>query len=537
MEELRKQVRRAQRRLAVQRFVGLVGWCWFVTLAVAALLILIDRFRPLGVTPWAWVAAAIGLGIVAALVWTFLTREEGLSAAIEIDRRYGLKERVSSAVALPPDESRTQIGQALIADAVRRAARIDVAEQFKVKPPRRLLLPLLPGLAAVLFAVLISPAVVENPAEATSDTAKTQKQVQKSAEDLRRKLVERRQEAEKLGLKDAERLFKRLEESSKEMAAQQPDRKKALAELNDLSRQLQARRQQLDGADKLKQQLEQLKNLDRGPADKFAQAMSKGDFQQAAEQLKKIQDQLAGGKLDEKQKEQLAKQIDQMQEKLNKMAEARKDAQKDLQKRLDQARQAGQMEEASKLEEQLQKILGQGPQMEQLQQLAEKLGQCSKCMKDGNLQDAQKALGGMQAGLQDLQNQLEELEMLDGAMEQLGKARDQMNCQFCGGAGCDKCQGEPGMGLGQGRGQGERPEAKTDTKSYDSQVKQKTGEGVGDVVDMVHGPNVKGKVEQEIQQQFDSTREGSADPLSGHRIPRKLRQHAQEYFDRFREGK
>lgn len=537
MEELRKQVRRAQRRLAFQRFVGLVGWCWFVALALAAVLIFIDRYRPLGILPWAWLGGALGLGIAAAVVWTLLTRETGLSAAIEIDHRYQLKERVSSALALPADEGQTEIGQALVADAIRRAERIDVAERFHVEPSRRLLLPLLPGLAAVLILVLISPAVIDNPADATTNTAETQKQVKKSAEDLRRKLVERRQEAEKLGLKDAERLFKRLEDSSREMAEKQPEKKKALAELNDLSRQLQARRQQLDGTDKLKQQLDQLKNLDRGPADKFAQAMSKGDFKQAAEQLKKIQEQLAGNKLDDKQKEQLAKQIEQMKEKLDKMADAQKKAQQDLKDRIKQAQQAGQGEEASKLEQQLQKLLGQGPQMEQLQQLASKLGECGKCMKDGNLQDAQQALNGMQAGLQDLQKQVEELQMLDDAMEQLAKSREQMNCPFCGGAGCGKCQGEPGMGLGEGQGKGERPEAKTDTKSYDSQVKQKVGEGVADVVDMVHGPNVKGKVEQQIQQQFDSTREGAADPLSGHRIPRKLREHAQEYFDRFREGK
>ena len=36
MEELKKQVRRAQRRMGLQRFVGVLGWCWFGTANAAA---------------------------------------------------------------------------------------------------------------------------------------------------------------------------------------------------------------------------------------------------------------------------------------------------------------------------------------------------------------------------------------------------------------------------------------------------------------------------------------------------------------------
>ena len=97
--------------------------------------------------------------------------------------------------------------------------------------------------------------------------------------------------------------------------------------------------------------------------------------------------------------------------------------------------------------------------------------------------------------------------------------------------------GKPGNHLGQGPGFGPRPEAKTATATYDSQVRQKVGRGSGTVTDLVSGPNVKGKVEAEIQQQFDTTRHGSTDPLTGRQIPRKHSEHAREYFDLFREGK
>jgi hypothetical protein len=92
------------------------------------------------------------------------------------------------------------------------------------------------------------------------------------------------------------------------------------------------------------------------------------------------------------------------------------------------------------------------------------------------------------------------------------------------------------MGLGKGKGIGERPEAKTKTSSYDSHVKQKVGPGTARVVDLVDGPNIKGNVESQIQEEFDSTRRGSTDPSTGRQIPKKLGQHAREYFDNLREG-
>ncbi len=91
--------------------------------------------------------------------------------------------------------------------------------------------------------------------------------------------------------------------------------------------------------------------------------------------------------------------------------------------------------------------------------------------------------------------------------------------------------------MGRGRGRGARPEADTDTGFYDTHAKQKIGkQGAADVVGLVEGKNVRGNVEQEVQQQFETARRGSTDPLTGRRIPRKHRQHALEYFNRFREG-
>jgi len=536
MEELRKQVRRAQRRINMQRFVGALGWCWFGAFLVALTIIVVDKYRPLPVGAWFWFVGAAALGLLGAVIQTALTRGRMLEAAMEIDRRFALKERVSSTLAMQHEDLQSEAGQALSADALRRVKRIDVAEKFAVIPPRKLLLPLAPAFAALFVTLFVNPSLVDNSAAANPENLETKPQVKKASESVRKQLAEHREKAKKEGLQEAENLFKKLEEGTKELASTPPDREKALGKLNDLARQLQDRRRQLGGADKVKEQLDQLKNIDRGPADKFAQAVAKGDLKQAADELKKLQDQLENSKLTDQQKADLAKQLEQMKDKLNKLAESHKAVQDDLKRRADQMRKAGQTADAEKLEQQLRQLQNQAPQMQELQNLANKLGQCTQCLKQGNAKDAAKALNEMKDCMGNLQQQMEEMQMLDDAMQQLAQAKDQMVCPFCGGAGCEKCNGLPASGLSKGQGVGERPEAKTKTSSYDSHVKQKVGQGTARVVDLVDGPNIKGNVESQIQEEFDSTRRGSPDPSSGRQIPKKLSQHAREYFDNLREG-
>jgi len=220
-----------------------------------------------------------------------------------------------------------------------------------------------------------------------------------------------------------------------------------------------------------------------------------------------------------------------MKKKLDQQAKAHQAAQQDLRQRAKQLRQAGQLDQANQLEEQLAKLMAQAPQMQKLQELAEKMGKCSKCLREGKAGGACQALADMQAAMQ---GQLDEMKMLDDADKQLAEAKDQMNCPNCGGAGCAECQGPPGNGLGRGRGIGPRPEKKTDTASYDSQVKQKIGQGAASVVGVTDGQNVKGDVRQQIQEQVESAKHGTTDPLSGRHMPRKHGEHAKEYFDGLR---
>ena len=71
---------------------------------------------------------------------------------------------------------------------------------------------------------------------------------------------------------------------------------------------------------------------------------------------------------------------------------------------------------------------------------------------------------------------------------------------------------------------------------YDTKVRQKVGRGAVSVTGQLDGPNAKGRVEQEIQSQFEAARSSAADPLADTKMPRGYREHARTYFDVLHEG-
>jgi hypothetical protein len=545
MDVLKQQVRRARRRLAFQRFLAVLSWSWFAWLLAAAVVVTVDKFKPLGVLEWVWPAIGIGAGFLTAIIWSLITRRSELEAAIEIDRRFGLKERVSSTYALDPDQLGSSAGRALVDDAVKRVERLHVADQFRVRLGRWSWLPVLPAVAVFLIALFLQPAVTQNTAGGSVATKAERKQVKASVDPLRKKSLERRKEARDKGLLAAEELFAKLEQGAKELTkGDMTDKKQALVELNDLAKDLEKRREQLGAAEKMQEQFKQLKDLDKGPADKMADALKNGDFQVAMKELNQLRDKLENGKLDAEAKAALEKQLKQMEDKLRKMADAHDKAMQSMKKQIEELKKKGQAQQAKELEEKLAQMQQQTSQMKLAKQMADQLGQCSKCMQQGDKAGAAQAMSKLQEQLAELQQQADEMAMLEDAMSELEMAKDAMNCKECNGEGCQACMGmganrfgRPGMALGKGRGQGPRPEEKTDSKFYDTKVKQQTGKGAALVVDFVDGPNMKGQVQQQIQTEFESMKAEETDPLTGQQLPRAYREHTQKYFDTLRDDK
>ncbi|HEX2475904.1 MAG TPA: hypothetical protein VHK01_14230, partial [Lacipirellulaceae bacterium] len=428
MDQLQKQVARARRRLVLEQFFGRLVWCLLGALTIAAAAVAIPRVLVVTNLPvnWdmAWLAGALGVGFLLAIAWTLIRRRSQLDAAIEIDRRFDLRERVASSLSLRPEEQSSAAGRAVVNDAVRAVKRIEVDEKFPVKLDRRAWWPLVPAAIAFVLVTFVDNREASSSLDPNS-TARVQKQIKQSAEAARKKIEEQRKQAEQLGLKDAEGLFKKIEQGTKELAEKQAaDRTKATVKMNDLVKQIEQRREQLGGKDSLKQQFQSMKNLGAGPAEKAANAMKQGDWKKAMEEVKELEKQLRDGKLDANAKEKLAKQLQQMKEKLEAAAEARKQAMDDLKKQIEQQRRQGNLAKAGELQEKLDKLQKQEQQMNRLQQLAQQMGQIQKQLQQGDNQKAAQAMAKMADQLGKMQQQMNEMEMLDAAMENLEMAKD-----------------------------------------------------------------------------------------------------------------
>ncbi|NLE38830.1 MAG: hypothetical protein GX621_12470 [Pirellulaceae bacterium] len=454
-------------------------------------------------------------------------------------------------MALSEAERDSAAGRALIRDADRRARRIDVASRVRLAPSRRWLLPLVPAVLVFLVMVFVGPDRSASKAQAKTDAAKVEQQVKKAAKDLERKLIEQRKKAEDKDLREVKDILRELERDLKKLHDSPPaEREKALAKINDLAKQLKEQRDKKGGADKLRDQLRKLDHLKQGPAERLAKAMKEGDFKKAAEELDKLREQLASDKMDPKQREELAKQMGQMAEKLKSIADAHAQAEQQLQEQIRKAKDAGDLEKASKLEEQLAELRDKLPKIDALDKLAEQLQQCAKQCEGGNADEAQECMKQLAENLEGLQQDLDQLEMLDEAMEQLAQCGDGMceqgdmpgECPACGGQGCPECEGrKTGTGLMAGEGHvpgtgGPRGKMPENLGFRDTRVPQKVGTGPLTVVGHADGPNRAGEVPDEIKTQYEAARRGETDPLTNQQMPRTHRRHAREYLDRLRTG-
>ena len=540
LSTLHNQVQRAHYRMTLQRFVTVLAWSLFATTLVAAVAIAVPKLWALPLAPAVWFCSWLGgsliVGLSVAAIWTCVTNTDMLHAAIEVDQRYNLKERVSSSLAVSHRDVEDEATQALLTDAARRVERIDVVSEFPVRFGWRSLLPIAPTILALLL-VLLPNAQRGKKIEAAERKVAARKQIQTSTETLKKKVLQKKKQAEKLELREAEGMFDQLTKGLDELRdLNDGTPRDALRKLSNLSSDLQKRRQLLGGAEQMKKQFNQLKNLKPGPADKFAKAIKSGDLARAIEALKGMQQALEQGEMGEADQKQLAEQLKQMSEKLQQMADAHQQAKKQLERRIAEAKQRGDMDQVNKLQQKLVQMNQQNQQMKQMAQMAQKLSQCSECMGQGqaDIQAAMTLLNQLANSLDQMQRDNNELEMLDEALDQIAMAKDSMNCQQCGGMGCQACQGGMngmfGMGLGQGRGKGDRPEEETNTSFYETKVKADPSRGKAVIVGQVRGPNVAGDARVEIQEQIEAFQSNDGDPLTGQRLPKSQRDHVQEYF-------
>ena len=559
MNDINRQATKARRRLNFHSFAHVFSWALFAGLLVAVIGLLIPKiwYLPFLETQNhhdAWTAAwVIGGCVMALIVAGILAARKFVdleTASIEVDSRFGLKERLSSALSIDESTAESEVGQALLKDADRSAEVIDVRDRFKFERAKSLALPLIP--IALLFAITFLPNAVFDKEAAASDATVEVETVKKAVQEMQKQIEKKRKSLEAAGLKDALAKLDTLQRKFDGLDPEKiPNKKQALVELNDIKKQIEDRQNELGGSKDLKESLKKLKDVGSGPAKKVAEAMSKGDMKMAAKAVKDLADKLKSGKMSEAEKKKLANDIKQLAKEFKKIQEQHKAKQEQLKKDIQKAMKQGDANKAAKLQAKLDEMEKQQRQMDKMKKMAQKMQDCANCMKQGGgkkkdgqkpggekgeqgeaqqkaLEDAAKGLEDLAKEMEQMEEELKEMEALEDLEKAIGEAKGGMN-----GKEGDDPKWTKG-GKGEGRGAGERDREDDKTGKYKSRVKGDLQKGQTVVTGDADGNNITGRSTSEVREIVRKSMNEKTDPLENQVLPKSQREHAKEYFEKLR---
>ena len=548
MKELDRPIGRVWRRLRLQRFLASTVWCLAGGLAVATVVLGVEKLGQVPVPGAAWWPFAIsgGLSLVVAGLIAALTGPDRTDAAVALDRAFGLNERLSTALTLPEELRSTPAGQALVADAIRHVVDLDVTDRFGLSIPRRAWVPIVPALVAGAILLVPEWSRRNSPTAAASSgaTAEDKKVVAKQTSALGKKMAEQRKAMDKQKFAEADKLLAEVEKAANELAKAPPAEKdKAMMALNKLTDSLKERQKQLGSPEQTNRQLQQLKDMSTGgPADDFSKALAKGDFEKAAKEMAQLKEKLASGKMTEKEKEALKQQVGEMAQQLQKLAnlEQRK-------KQLEEAMKNGGLTK-EQFEKEMGKINDQAKGMEKLQKMAQQLAKAEEAMKQGDTKKAAEALGMSEQQLQKMAQEMSEMQSLEGAMADLQQAKEGMNGEGPDGSnqfgdafnqlGQGRRKGQGDGNGGRGVGDGPRAEAPDNVASYNTKSKNQYGKGAA-IIEGTAPPTsqTKGFSKFEVQGEVETQSGSAADALTNQKVPKSVEKHIRGYFDQINKGK
>ena len=548
MNPIDAKVQAARRRLMLGQFGRSFAILLFLAMVVATTAIAVPAFRSMNMdhTFWnqAWIIGGAMVALIASIAYTFWKAPPVSWVAAEVDRRFGLRERLSSSIELGEQDRHSAFGIALQEDAAKRAEQLAIGDHFPLQPRKIGWLPLtiLP-LLAILIA-LVQPLSSTDVDPAIKNDSIEVKQIKRVAQKLKRRIQQQKRKAEAEGLKESRELFEKMESQLDKLTNKKGmNRKDAMIALNDLKKQLEDRKKQLGSSEKMRKVLSNMNGVQSGPADKIAKAIQKGEFGKAEDLVKQLAKKIREGNLSKTEKKQLQKQIEKMGKALKQAAKEHDRKKQELKEKIEKAKQEGRGADAAKMQQQLNKMQQQDSQLQKAGQMAQAMQQAADAMKSGDSKAAADAMQQMADQLGEMSQEMSELEDLESAMGELSQSKNQMRCKDCQGDGCQGCQGggfglndKPGDGLGKGNGKGDRPESEGDTNTYETQVRGKVKKGKAIIAGFADGPNRKGVTREDIKAAIQSQISEESDPTENQSLPRTEREHTQQYFDRLREG-
>ncbi|GAB4518460.1 MAG: hypothetical protein Tsb0013_22560 [Phycisphaerales bacterium] len=288
------------------------------------------------------------------------------------------------------------------------------------------------------------------------------------------------------------------------------------------------------------------------PVTKMGEALKKGDFSEALEQLNELKKQLENGGLSEEQKRAMREQLQQLADQLQRAAEQNQQAMREL------AEQAGLPPELANDPQALQQAIQNAQHLseqqkqqlqQQLQQMQKASGQCQQCA--GGMSQLAQSLGqaGQGGAMQGLQGQLSQMEMLEQQLKNAQAAKGQCQGAMAGigkGQGVGQSQlplwaqkqplvqGGGGQGAGSfGRGGNEAgsdnsQQTVADSKKADTVVNP-SGPIIGSMI-AEGGEQIRGESVAQFREVAQAGGRAASDAIDEHRVPKEYEEIVKRYF-------
>jgi tape measure domain-containing protein len=350
-----KQIERVRRRLLVQIAIDsvILSMALGLLLATAWFLVRPFAFAEAGdAVRWGVPGAIVAVSICAGLVLAWRRRPNRIASSLALDERFGLKERVTTFMTLPPEQIDSPVGQALLRDVTEQLANLKVASAFPLRVQWKQFLAPAGALALALLACVFDPILSDLQLVSRSNADEPRKvyditKAQDELDKIRKNLQERKQESlpKSEDLKELEREFEKLIKEPLDGKNEEKIRER-VNQMRDLADKMRERmeglKEKTEKIDALKKQLEKL-GLDKenalkdGAAKDLEDALIKGDFNKAKAALDKLAKELKNDKLDAGQQKELAEQMKKLGDKLQKLME-KDDLRQQLKKDLDEGK-------------------------------------------------------------------------------------------------------------------------------------------------------------------------------------------------------
>lgn len=470
-----RTIRTARRRLVLDTLLNRVAVAVLAALVIGLLWFLAEPWLLPDAPIWLrWVVpgGTALVGTLIAVTATIRTIPDARRTALELDARFGLRERLTTAYALRPEDHSSPAAEAVLADAESKVATLTLSSQFPIRLRRPALA--IPVCAIALIAVSLfyhpdtratDPNTDPNNPETSRILATLTPTPQPASPFSKPASTQKPRENKSEELKELENEINRLmDKYTRDQRDDSPEKyQEKVTELTKLQEKLQQFEQ--EKFEKLARMERQLRELDTlaqdkdfadGPAQSFNKSLAKGDLKQAKEEIDELRKKAKKDKLDPQELQKLDKQLDKMAEELQRLSRNSEREQK-LKDLIEQARKEGR--DAESLERELDKLRAESKESsEAMQQLAQQLQKAQQAAARGDLEDLAEQLDQAGKQLEAIEGELQDIEEAEQYLQRL-KAEREVACKQCQGQGqkpgdalseADSDQPNPG-GIGKGR--------------------------------------------------------------------------------------